>query len=196
MKLKDKEIRELLLNQLYLEYKDDQDTAIINELGINYGASRVDVAVVNGMMHGFEIKSESDNLNRLPRQMEYYNEIFERMTIVIAPCHLAEVKEMIPDWWGIMITNRSGDKLITKRKGRKKSSQNKELLLKLLWKEDLEKFIDYMGLSKSLKKLRKHQLHNLFMKEASLEQIREFAYDVLKKRYRTTNGQLYTPYDD
>lgn len=71
MKLRDIHLRKMLLEELYDEHKNDSNTRIINELGIDFGASRIDVAVVNGIIHGFEIKSECDTLLRLPRQMEY-----------------------------------------------------------------------------------------------------------------------------
>lgn len=82
MLLNDSMVRELLLEDLYSQYKDDPNTRIVNELGIDFGSSRVDVAVINGNIHGYEIKSDLDTLERLPRQMTYYNKLFQRMTIV------------------------------------------------------------------------------------------------------------------
>jgi len=37
-----------------------------------FGASRIDRAVVNGSVHGYEIKSETDDLTRLPAQARAY----------------------------------------------------------------------------------------------------------------------------
>ncbi|PEZ05545.1 hypothetical protein CN326_13860 [Bacillus sp. AFS018417] len=182
MKLRDIHLREMLLAELYDEHKNDSNTRIINELGIDFGASRIDVAVVNGIIHGFEIKSECDTLIRLPRQMEYYNQLFERMTIVVAPKYYNEVKEIIPNWWGIKVVSSKGDRLITKRKGRKKSSQELELLLKLLWKKELEALVDVLGYSKKLKKLKKHELLDLFKNEQDITSIKEFVYYSLKTR--------------
>lgn len=183
-KLKDHHIRSVLLGNLKAAYQDSEDTRIINELGIDFGASRIDVAVVNGILHGYEIKSESDTLKRLPQQMEYYNRLFERMTIVTDPKYLEATEQMVPKWWGIQIVNRKPLSLTLKtiRKGRHKPSQDKELLLKLLWKEDLERFVDYVGYPKKFKSLRKNTLLKMFNNEVDLKTARGFVYDTLKQR--------------
>ena len=37
-------------------------TRIVDDLGLRHGVARVDVAVVNGIIHGYELKSDKDNL--------------------------------------------------------------------------------------------------------------------------------------
>lgn len=156
-KLRDQDVREALLEDLSKIYKDEPNTRIINELGIDFGASRVDIAVVNGILHGYEIKSESDTLKRLPKQMEYYNRLFERLTIVIDEKFYDDIQKIVPNWWGITIVKKRSGKVlfIKKRKGRMRTSQDKELLLKLLWKDELEKLVDVLGYPKKMKQLRK-----------------------------------------
>lgn len=180
--LNDLKVRELLLKELNAKYAGRNDTRIINELGLDFGASRVDVAVVNGIMHGYEIKSDLDNLNRLPRQIKYYNKAFERMTIVVSRKYLYEVKEMIPKWWGIKIISADKSRLIEIRKGRRVSTQDPEIIIKLLWKKELECLIDHLGLSKSLKKMRKKQLLSYLQEEAEFNVIKSYVYEVLKQR--------------
>lgn len=180
--LNDIKVRMLLLDELNSKYKDCRDTRIINELGLENGSSRVDVAVVNGIIHGYEIKSDLDTLNRLPRQMEYYNRAFERMTIVVSRKYIKEVKELVPNWWGIKTISSDQTKLIDIRKGRKVSTQDPELIIKLLWKKELEGLIDHLNLPKSYKKMRKNQLLTLLMKEADFYTIRSYVYSVLKSR--------------
>lgn len=180
--LNDKKIRMLLVKELNKEYANRNDTRIINELGLDSGSSRVDIAVVNGIMHGYEIKSDLDNLDRLPRQMEYYNKAFERMTIVVSRKYLLEVKEMVPLWWGIKTVSIDQTRLINIRKGRKVSYQDPNLLIKLLWKKELGGLIDHLGLPKSLKQMRKNQLLKLLIKEAEYDTLKEYVYKILKTR--------------
>jgi hypothetical protein len=180
--LNDNKVRMLLLNELNDLYGDCDDTRIINELGLDFGASRVDVAVVNGIMHGYEIKSDLDNLIRLPRQMAYYNRAFERMTIVVSRKYLSEVKEIVPHWWGIKMVSANQTRLIDIRKGRRVSNQDPMIIIKLLWKKELEGLIDHLGLSKSLKKMRKNQLLSLLNQEADFSVIRSYVYTILKQR--------------
>lgn len=183
-KLKDSHIRAILMEQLNSLYKDALDTRIINELGIDFGKSRVDIAVVNGILHGYEIKSESDTLNRLPNQISHYNLLFERMTIVVDKKHLEEVSNIVPDWWGLTLVKKVKGtvSLVQKRKGRRKTSQDKEILLKLLWKEELEAFIDHIGYPKAMKRMKKLELLKVFNEEVKIEIVRPFVYEALKER--------------
>lgn len=180
--LNDMKVRSLLLKELKKEYGNRDDTRIINEMGLDFGASRVDVVVINGIMHGYEIKSDLDTLKRLPRQMEYYNKAFERMTIVVTRKYLVDVKQIVPKWWGIKVVSANQTRLITVRKGSKVATQDPEIVIKLLWKKELEGLIDYLGLSKSLKSMRKKQLLSLLREEAEFHVIRKYVYDTLKSR--------------
>jgi len=180
--LNDSGVRNLLIEELQAIYGNDHDTRIINELGINYGASRVDIAVVNGIIHGYEIKSDFDTLDRLPRQMNYYNNLFQRMTIVTSRKYYQQICELVPKWWGIKTISYDGSRLIEKRKGRKQKTQDKDSLLSLLWKKEMEAFIDVLGYPKKMKKLKKHQLLEMYSREADVNTIQAHVYESLKTR--------------
>ncbi len=62
--LGDSDIRAVLRSRLFLKHPDEADTVVIEELGLCRGQVRVDVAVVNGLLHGYEIKSDRDSLRR------------------------------------------------------------------------------------------------------------------------------------
>ena len=47
---KDREIRQELVRKLEDSYRDDPEHKIVEELGINHGSVRADVAVINGIM--------------------------------------------------------------------------------------------------------------------------------------------------
>lgn len=182
MLLNDNGVRGLLIDELYAKYNNDPNTRIINELGINNGESRVDLAVVNGMIHGYEIKSDFDTLERLPRQITYYNKLFERMTIISSRKFYQQICELVPKWWGVKVISYDGTRLIEKRKGRKQTTQDKDCLLRLLWKKELEDFIDVIGYPKRMKKLKKHQLLEIFSEEADVSTIQQHVYKSLKNR--------------
>ncbi|WP_217578907.1 sce7726 family protein [Mesorhizobium sp. GbtcB19] len=149
-KLKDYHVREELFKYLEEQYVNCSDTIIINELGICQGQSRVDVAVVNGIMHGYEIKSESDTLERLPRQIEYYNKVFDRVTIVVAVDYLEHVKKMVPKWWGIIsVRNRHGEiKLKKLRQGRANKIIVPFAVSQVLWKDEALEIFKETGLQR------------------------------------------------
>jgi hypothetical protein len=102
MAIYDKDMRKMLISQL-AEIPDfnNDDTYLINELDICGGFTRADIAIVNGQLHGYEIKSPQDNLERLPRQVPSYDEVFDTMTLITCKEHLKQAREIIPKWWGI-----------------------------------------------------------------------------------------------
>lgn len=182
LKMKDRDLRDLTLKELNQKHEGELNTRIINEMGLINGASRVDIAVVNGILHGYELKSESDNLMRLPQQVENYNKIFERMTIVVDLKYLEEVKEIVPSWWGIKTIRKDKTGLRELRKGRKIKTQDEEALLNLLWKEEYNGLIDLLGYPKNYKKIRKQELFDIFLLDKRKSIIKKYIYDALRKR--------------
>jgi hypothetical protein len=86
--MRDIDVRTVLAAEVERRYKGDSETLIIHELSVCSGNARIDLAVVNGKLHGYEIKSDSDTLKRLPAQSEVYNAVFDQVTIVVGEHHL------------------------------------------------------------------------------------------------------------
>lgn len=96
---RDSDIRRVLLADLGQKYNDPQHDLIVEEFGCN--AARADVAVINGSLHAFEIKSDSDSLERLPGQIEAYRGVFEYVTLVCGRRLIERARTKVPDWWGL-----------------------------------------------------------------------------------------------
>jgi hypothetical protein len=60
MPTRDIDIRAALRAGELARHRDDDDTIIVEEMGIYQGDFRIDIAVVNGRMTGYEIKSDKD----------------------------------------------------------------------------------------------------------------------------------------
>jgi len=136
---KDREIRQELVRELEIAYKDDSEHMIVEELGINHGSVRADVAVINGIMDCYEIKSDRDTLRRLPEQIRAYNAVFDKVTLVVGFSHLYEAMEMIPDWWGVTIakTDKQGAVMLNIiREASYNTNKDKGSIARLLWREE------------------------------------------------------------
>jgi hypothetical protein len=183
-KLKDADIRSALIQMLRLEHADDNDTIIINELGVLHGQTRVDVAVINGIIHGFEIKSECDTLHRLENQMKDYNMVFDRMTIVVAEIFLEKVKEIVPRWWGIVVVkNKNGVPVLRPvRKGRKNSSVDPFSLVHFLWKDEAIDVLKEKGLHRGYLSKPKSKIYEHLVENVSLYEIKSIVNHQLKSR--------------
>ncbi|MGD1007109.1 MAG: sce7726 family protein [Ignavibacteriaceae bacterium] len=136
--MKDTDIRKILHLFLERENKLIKDTLILDELDLCSGLSRIDIAVINGVIHGYEIKSEEDSLSRLHNQMNYYNKSLEKITIATNLIHLNEVKERIPKWWGlILVDNTEAENLTDIRNAEENPHIDAQCLLQFLWKDEL-----------------------------------------------------------
>jgi hypothetical protein len=121
-----------------VKHAREADTIVLEELGVCRGKVRVDLAVVNGLLHGYEIKSDRDSLRRLVAQVELYSRVLDRATLVVGERHLPEAMEMVPIWWGIIRIEPmlSIPRFRTVRRGRRNPGQDPRSLVELLWLDD------------------------------------------------------------
>lgn len=56
------------------------------------GRSKADCVVLNGSSTCYEIKSDYDNLDRLPEQLIFYRKLFDRVFVVVGKVHLKKVE--------------------------------------------------------------------------------------------------------
>ena len=136
--LGDAEIRSVLRSSLSQKHANKSRTVFIEELGLCRGQVRVDLSVVNGLLHGYEIKSDRDSLRRLNNQVELYGKVFDRATLVVGERHLAEALDNVPVWWGILLAHRMAQKLQIKtvRSPRSNPKKDPRALVELLWFDD------------------------------------------------------------
>ncbi|MCP6718556.1 MAG: sce7726 family protein [Patescibacteria group bacterium] len=135
----DKLIRKAFKKDLKNHYKNSHRTRIIEELGIIHGAARIDIAVINGVIHGYEFKSDIDTLYRLPEQMKIYNTTLDKVTLIVGKNHLYEAINIVPDWWGIMIAKVNTDNKVvfyTIRKAENNPEQVGISVARLLWRKE------------------------------------------------------------
>ena len=137
-------IRSALKKDLLNCHAQDEKVRIIEELGIQHGTARVDIAIINGIMHGYEIKSDLDTLQRLPEQMDVFNSVFDKMTLVVGKNHLYQAINMVPEWWGIIIAkiNNNGSVILNViREEEFNKNQDNVSVASLLWREEALKIL-------------------------------------------------------
>ena len=98
----DATIRPLLRDRLRRQHAREADTVLIEELGLSRGKVRVDLAVVNGSLHGFEIESDRDSLRRLAAQVDLYSQVLDRATLVVGGRFAPLATSLVPEWWGVV----------------------------------------------------------------------------------------------
>lgn len=149
----DKVIRTALKKNLEDTYRKDPHAKIIEELGITHGAARVDIAVVNGVLHGYELKSDLDTLNRLPEQMRIYNSVLDQVTLVVGKSHLYDAIKLVPEWWGIVIAKIDTEGVVAFcniREADENPFRDSVSIARLLWRDEALNILEEMGESKGL----------------------------------------------
>lgn len=108
-------IKKILVS--HLQVIEKHNPAFIYEMNVAKFTCRADVIVANGRLSVYEIKSASDKLDRLPKQLDIYRQYFEKVTVVCAPEHLEGVKKLVHPGVGIWIIDAKG-KLTKHKRGR------------------------------------------------------------------------------
>jgi hypothetical protein len=180
----DRQIRVALRERLDVTHKTDPDTLVLEELGLCKGASRVDIAVINGSIHGYEIKSERDTLNRLPSQQETYSKILDKVTIVIGEQHLQKVYKAVPSWWGIEVV--SVDEGVMHFNPVRDPDFNQNIdpfaVVQLLWREEALEVLKNLGLARGINTKPRAAIWSKLVANMSPEEICSTVRERLKSR--------------
>jgi hypothetical protein len=95
------QIRTAVRDRLTELHAGEPATVLRDELGLCLGATRVDVAAINGSLTGCEIKGGRDRLTRLPHQVDLYGQVLDYAVLVVEPKLAPKAPDLVPDWWGL-----------------------------------------------------------------------------------------------
>ena len=142
--MNDVEIRQNFHRKILRRQHAHKDTLVIDELGLNHGKCRADIAVVNGQFVGYEIKSNNDSLRRLEEQVKSYSAVFDRVSIIVGNRYIDSIQDYIPDWWGVIVSAR-GPRGAVNFDLIRKAQTNKNIdpisIAKLLWRNEAEEIL-------------------------------------------------------
>lgn len=145
----DKNIRLALRKVLEKELAEYRATGhnaeIFDELGVRHGTARIDIAIINGVMHGYEIKSDRDTLERLPEQVKEFSDVFDKLTLVVGKQHLYQAVQMIPDWWGVIVAKFDPNNHVIFQTIREPENNKEQVgisIARLLWREEALKILE------------------------------------------------------
>lgn len=142
--MRDGDIREVLLAHLRATFEGDR---IRGEMGLCLGETRADVVVINGNLHGYEIKSERDTLSRLRKQINLYEKVLDFSTIVTSGRHIARIEVQLPPTWGLMKAERSERGICLKhlRAAHRNHNVDPFSVAQLLWRNEAAVILESRG---------------------------------------------------
>lgn len=183
--MRDFDIRSELKRELLALCADDPDTIVVEEFGLSGGAARADLAVVNGNLKGYEIKSNSDTLKRLERQSAIYSKVFDTMTLVTEERHLKGAMKIVPVWWGVQIAEPQASgmaRLHSVRPERKNPGVLSTELVQLLWRDEVLNLLSQYFPDGKLARKPRRLLWQALVQSVSLPELKDLVRKSLKSR--------------
>lgn len=181
------------------KYHADKNTIVIDELGLNHGKNRADIAVLNGLMVGYEIKSDHDSLYRLEEQIKSYNAIFDKVNVIVGLRHIKNIHNYIPGWWGIIIASK-GLRNAVKFDLMRKSSRNEQLnpisIAKLLWRDEVIQLLKQRQIPSRLLRQPRSFLYEILVDLVDIVELRTSVRETLKMRNNWRCPDALSLYDD
>ena len=165
--------------------KSQPNTLVIDELGLAHARSRVDVAVINGSIHGYEIKSAKDSLDRLCTQIDVYRAALQKVTIVAASRHLRGVLAFVPNWCGIIEVEqgpRAGLYLNSIRSARMNPDLNPVIMAHLLWRPEVQNLLIGVGFAPKELRRPRQQLYTMLAEVLTPREITAAIREFMTKR--------------
>lgn len=196
--LRDGDIRRAAYRKLLRHAEACDDTLIIDELGLGHGACRVDIAVINGHIRGLEIKAEADTLVRLPRQIKAYGSVVDKASLIVAERHLRAAKEILPDWWGVVVAARSKSGAVTFQRVRGEHinrSTDPMMIARLLWRDEVVAMLRSRGESERALRAPRTELYRLLTRSVSVRTLSRLVRDTLKAREGWRDRTRLSRYD-
>ena len=200
MYIYDRDIRKVLYSEFLKEKKftkNPKETIIIDEFSCSYSSARIDISILNGSLHGYEIKSERDTLERLPNQIEYYSKIFEYLTVVTTKKYIEKINEIVPVFFGLFIVEKKSNEIKLKKIRSPKKNRNIDYfeLSKLLWKDELKELLKKNEIKK-VSSLTRLELTKKVAENISPNTIKSFILKKLKNRAIERAVSIQELYDD
>ncbi len=163
----------------------DPGTLIVEELGIDHGNQRADIAVINGRMTGYEIKSDQDSLVRLPNQIAGYSRVFDYAYLVTTRRHIGGAEAILPTWWGmISVTVGPGGSLRfrTTRKGMPNPRVSAIAVARLLWRDEVIAALRDLGLQGAQLRGERASLYMSLVRRTTTDQVAGLVRGCLRRR--------------
>jgi len=180
----DASIRAALLPRLRDLLALESPCLLIEELGIDHGRSRIDVAVLGSCVYGFEIKAACDSLSRLPQQVAQYDRLVDFPYLVLTANHLNSATASTPSHWGIILAVHDESQIDFRivRNPTRNERRQPESLARLLWRGEALAVLVSLGLDRGFRGKSARILHQRLASALELEALGEIVLHQIRQR--------------
>jgi len=193
----DRLIRTALNENLLRDYPNAK---IIEELGITHGAARIDIAVISGSIHGFELKSDIDTLDRLPEQIKIYNSVLDKVTLVVGKNHLFKAFNIVPEWWGVTIAkivhSTESVTFCKIREAEENPQRDYVAVAELLWRKEALNILEKIGQAEGVRSKTRKTIYERLVEVLDGQTLSEIVRTHLCTRINWRSDLQYMPCGD
>jgi hypothetical protein len=192
-------MRESFHRQVLRRHHTSPNTLVLNELGLRHGTCRADIAIINGSLTGYEIKSDEDSLERLAEQIKTYSAVFDRAAVITGKKHKNAVLSRLPKWWGVIVCHRGrrgGVRFETWRIARRNAHVDPIAVAQLLWKAEAAGILKDLGEPSSTLRQRRSLLYERLVAVMGLAQLQHRVRECLKRRRNWRHPEPPSPSGD
>ena len=187
-----------LLNKLLLGVHSVNTTTALTEVPI--AKSKADFVLINGKAVVYEIKTELDNLERLSSQIDDYYKAFDHLAVVTFEKNLLQLQKVLDSIdkpVGIYVLRKNGKLGTIQKPQRYIEDLNKEVIFKLLRKNEYENIIThYYGYLPEVTQFKYYTACKQLFLEIPLEESYLYVLKNLKKRMQLEKQEFVkVPYE-
>ena len=196
--MNDQEIRQNFHRKILRRQHAQKNTLVIDELGLNHGKCRADIAVVNGYLAGYEIKSNKDSLRRLEEQVKSYNAVFDKAFIIVGNRHIKSIQNYVPEWWGVIESvrgQRGAVNFDTIREARTNKNIDPISIAKLLWRNEAKEILMQKKIPSKILRQPRAILYECLVDVLNTCELRKIVRKYLKNRRNWRCPALPSRYD-
>lgn len=188
--LKEPEIKAAAIDWLERKGVLKQST-LVNELMVANSERRADLAIINGHLHAYEIKSDADSLNRLEGQVKTYLKHFDKVTLICTKKFTIAALDKLPKEVEIIEIERTSSKnykLTTKRRGKRVKICKPEGFLSFVDKKNIIKLLRSNGVACPISITRSESY--MLAEKLKSESWRNWTIEYLKKKYSESHSRF------
>ncbi len=177
-------IRDAVRQRLVELHGEPPDTLLRDELGLCLGATRADVAAVNGHIVGCEIKGAQDRLSRLEGQVDLYGRVVDEAVLVVEGKHTGRAVDLLPDWWGVWVAEDVDGAAVLHeaRPASRNPAVDPLAVAQLLWRDEVYGLLEQHGGTARLSKATRWQLWEQLVERLPLEDLQRVVREGLRAR--------------
>lgn len=162
-----------------------RQTVYRREWSIGVGATRIDIAAINGSITGCEVKSAQDNFARLQSQARLYSAVLDTAILVVeGEAAATHAEGLIPEWWGLWSASETaqGTGLDVVRAPALNPAPDALSIAQLLWRDEAFGVLDRRGDSAGLRKATRWRLWQALADQLPLAVLQREVRQAIKAR--------------